>query len=165
MYTGNRFGNLSYVEKSHKNYSVNSQNNNCSRFFALKNVLVYPLWKGKLNAGFECTHTGRNSLFSCFGGIESVTDDEIKECSAAFFAGYDITLGSFSASTGIRYEHTRSKYYQFKVFNKSQSPKYNEWFPSISFGYCHNRTAFRISYTTETPAYENLSGNRLYNDE
>ena len=167
MYTGNRFGNLSYVEKSHKNYSVNSQNNNCSRFFALKNVLVYPLWKGKLNAGFECTHTGRNSLFSCFGGIESVTDDEIKECSAAFFAGYDITLGSFSASTGIRYEHTRSKYYQFKVFNKSQSPKYNEWFPSVSFGYCHNRTAFRISYTTETrrPAYENLSGNRLYNDE
>ncbi|WP_147612229.1 outer membrane beta-barrel family protein, partial [Hoylesella oralis] len=99
--------------------------------------------------------------------IESISDDEIRERTSAMFAEYALTAGDFSAAAGIRYEHTGTQYYRFGVFSHEQSNRYRGWYPSLSARYSKGRTSCRMGYTTGTqrPAYENLTGNRLYEDE
>jgi len=167
VYARNRIGNDSHIEKEQGVYAVNSLNNNCTRMFAIKSVMAYSCYKGKASVGLEHVRTIRSSIFTGSGGIESISDDEIRERTSAMFAEYALTAGDFSAAAGIRYEHTGTQYYRFGVFSHEQSNRYRGWYPSLSARYSKGRTSCRMGYTTGTqrPAYENLTGNRLYEDE
>ena len=167
LYTENGSANLSYAQRRSAQYTVKSGNKNNSYLFAFKQTLTYNLWKGTLNAGCEYTSTQRYNLFRSVGDSELLSDDKIKEYTAAFFLGYDWKWKSFSASLGLRHEHTGTRHYRFGRFNQTQSPKSDDWFPAVSLGYNKGKAGFRISYATETkrPSYAALTGDRTYKDE
>lgn len=147
--------------------TVNAWNRNSSCLFAFKNALSYNLWKGTLNAGCEYTGTQRYNRFCSAGDTEMFSDDKIKEYTAAFFIGYDAKWKSFSASLGVRHEHTDTRHYRFGILKKRKNPNNYHWFPAVSLGYQQGKASFRFSYAVETqrPSYAALTGNRMYKDE
>lgn len=138
---------------------VQSDNMGRSRMYASKLTLTYPIGKGELSAGYEYTDTKRTSGFDSEGGVESHTNDEIKENTIAGFANYDVAFGRWLATAGLRYEHTSSDYYDHGTFVNEQSRNYANWFPNVGIGYGGNGFSLRMSYAMKTsrPSYERLS--------
>ena len=151
-------------ENGEKAETVNSDTRSSSHMHASKLLLTYPLWKGELSAGYEYSDTRRTGKFDGTGGVESHTDDKINENTLSAFMDYNMQLGKWTASAGVRYEHTVSDYYDHGVLSDEQSRRYDNLFPNASISYNDNNMQILLGYSmrTQRPYYHNLSSNMQF---
>lgn len=137
---------------------VNSHSKQRSELWASKLVLGYPLLTGKLEGGYEYTHTDRTDVYSNQQKITPSTDDHIKEQMAAGFLSYDWSIGKIKFDAGLRYEHVTSDYYSFGVFTPEQSRTYDRLFPNASLTFPVGKAKITLAYTEKTnrPTYGKL---------
>ena len=51
---------------------------------------------------------------------------------SAGFAEYELLLGEWRLNAGLRYEHVKTDYTSFGVWQEEPSRTYNDWFPNLS---------------------------------
>ena len=82
----------------------------------------------------------------------------------AVFGEYSRQLGHGSVQAGVRYEHLKSDYYEYGVFNKEQSRKYSNVFPSLSLSHPIGQVQLQLSYAADItrPDYSLLNSAPRY---
>ena len=147
--------------------TINADASSHNKMAATKIVATYPLGnKASLNAGTEYTHTNSRSVYVNQQNFITSSDDNIKERNIAAFAGVDIQCGNYKFNGGLRYEHVKSDYYSYNVFQDDASRKYDNFFPNLSIAYSNKgwNTSLHFTEKTERPDYNQLSGFIRYDD-
>lgn len=144
--------------------TTNRANN---ELLASKIILSYPLGNGQIEAGSEYTYTRRNEAFVNVEQLLDDTDDRINERNTAAFARYGLHWKAWALSAGMRYQLTRSDYYQNETRIKEQSRTYNKWLPEASVGYEGETFQAQLSYGARMtrPSYYMLASNVQYDDQ
>lgn len=137
-----------------------------NRMLAGKIIFTYPILKGKLNFGSECTDAQSAGSNVNAQQIFDNTETKIKERNLAGFAEYAIPFGDFRARAGLRYEHVVSDYYSKGVWQDEPSRKYSDWFPSLSLSWSKGKWQAQLGYNAKTarPSYRNLSSWMQYDN-
>ena len=150
--------NLTYIT------TVNCMHN---KLLASKLILSYPLKNGQVDVGSEYTYTRRNETFENVEQLLYDTDDRINERNIAVFTRYSIQWKAWMLAAGIRYQFTRSNYYQKEIKVAEQSRTYNKWMPEASLSYSGDKFQTQLSYGIKMtrPFYNMLSSNVQYNDQ
>ncbi|WP_289759068.1 TonB dependent receptor [Muribaculum intestinale] len=132
--------------------------------FAEKAVLSYTLPKGEVLVGEEFTATKSTNSFDNPQGILRSELNKVTENNIGVFAELSQSLGKFTGTIGLRYEHVVFNYYVNNKKEDGQSKCYNRFFPSINVGFNTGDFAANFSYGTRTerPSYSSLSGNYQY---
>lgn len=131
------------------------------------NIMVsLPVWKGDLSFGTEMSNIHRTDRYS--GNADFISDNDLKisETTTALFAETEQTFGAVTASVGLRWEYTDSRYWQFGRLSEDQSRRYHNLAPSASLLFPIGRVNTRLSYMRKTsrPAFEQLSSAIKYID-
>lgn len=125
-----------------------------------------PVWKGYLRLGTEISNIHRTDRY--IGSADYIADSDIiiSETTSALFAETEQTFGAVSASAGLRWEYTDSKYWQSGKLSDDQSRKYHNLAPSVSLSFPIGNVRTRFSYMRKTtrPAFEQLSSAVKYID-
>lgn len=141
-------------------------NNVGNRLLAGNVTATFPVWKGDLKFGTEVTGIHRTDRY--YGNVDYITDSDVKinETTTALFAETEQTFGAISASLGLRWEYTDSKYWQSGQLSDDQSRKYHNIAPSASVSIPIGNVNTRFSYMRKTsrPAFEQLSSAVKYID-
>lgn len=145
---------------------IDSHNLSRSRLHAVKVTLSYPLWKGLWKVGGDYTFIRRKDRSVNLQHILPHTDSRIDESKGAAFTEYTVTLGSVNATAGLRYEHTRSRYYENDAYVPGQSRTYTDWCPNFSLDFPVGKVQSNLSYTVKTnrPTFSNLRSSLNYNN-
>lgn len=126
----------------------------------------FPAWKGDIRFGTEITNIHRTDKYS--GNTDFIRDNDIKinETTTALFADTEQTFGVVTASAGLRWEYTDSRYWQFGRLSDDQSRRYHNISPSASLSFPIGKVNTRLSYMRKTsrPAFEQLSSAIKYID-
>lgn len=137
-----------------------------NRLLAGNIVASVPLWKGEFRFGTEVSNVHRTDLY--VGNRDYITDNDIKidETNSALFAETDQTFGAITASAGLRWEYTDSRYWQSGKLNDDMSRRYHNLAPSASLSFPIGDVKGRLSYMRKTtrPAFEQLSSAVKYLD-
>lgn len=143
-----------------------SSNRVRNRLYAAKLLITAPLWKGKLCFGTEETFTNRHDIF-LQNGFSADADDRIKQTMISGFADYNLPLGKFNISAGLRYEFQKTDYYEKGIHQKEQSPTYRHWIPVVGIAYTPGDWSFSLSYRTikYSPSYEMLTSAITYQNK
>ena len=146
---------------------ITTTNRASNKLLASKIILSYPLGSGQIEAGSEYTYTRRNETFVNAEQLLNDTDDRINESNTAAFAKYSLQWKAWTLSAGIRYQFTRSDYYQKETKIKEQSRTYNKWLPEASVGYGGEKFQTQLSYGAKMtrPSYYMLASNVQYDDQ
>ncbi len=135
-----------------------------NRLLAGNVMASLPVWKGKLGIGAEVSNIHRTDKY--VGNADYITDDdiEIDETTSALFAEAEQSFGMVSASVGLRWEHTDSKYYQFGKLQDDESRAYHNLAPSVSLSFPVCNVKARVGYSRKTsrPAFEQLNSAKRY---
>ncbi len=146
---------------------VNSTSNSRDRMYAGKIVFDYPFADGfDLTAGSEITYTDNKAVFNNEQSFIASSDDHIKESNIAAFAQLEWEIKNFDINLGLRYEHVKSDYYSFGVWQDDESRIYDNVFPIIEIYYGNDdfQTAISASAKTTRPDYDQLSAYIRYDD-
>lgn len=145
---------------------IDSRNRSRNRLLAAKLILSRPVGKGTLKFGTAYTYIRRRDRFQNPQELLPTTDSRITEQKGAAFAQYALTLGRVNASAGLRYEHTRSRYYEQGVFVPGQSRTYDDWLPTLSADFPLGRAQASLSYTAKPrrPTFSELRSSVNYNN-
>lgn len=145
---------------------INTHNDANGKMFASKLILGYPIGKGKLNVGGEYTYTRRINTFTNEQEILNASDDKIKENTVSGFAEYGLQWNNWKLNAGIRYQATRSDYYEREVLIDKQSKDYHDLLPSLSIGTQIGKVQTQLNYAAKKtrPAYYMLNSNVQYNN-
>ena len=151
---------------SQKLQEINTYNNANSKLLASKLILIYPVGKGKISIGGEYTYTQRTNSFNNAQKILDASDDKINEKTTSGFAEYKAQWGRWTFNAGLRYQTTKSSYYEQGVLINQQSKDYSDILPNITIGTLLNKVHTQLSYTVKKtrPAYYMLNSNVQYND-
>lgn len=126
----------------------------------------FPAWKGDVRFGTEITNIHRTDKYS--GNTDFISDNDIRinETTTALFAETEQTFGVVTASAGLRWEYTDSRYWQFGRLSDDQSRRYHNISPSASLSFPIGKVNTRLSYMRKTsrPAFEQLSSAIKYID-
>lgn len=137
-----------------------------NRLLAGNVMASFPVWKGDVRFGSEVSNIRRTDRYD--GDAAYIIDNDIKisETTTALFAETEQTFGSVSASAGLRWEYTDSKYWQYGVLRDDQSRRYHNLAPSASLSLPVGNVTTRLSYMRKTsrPAFEQLSSAVKYID-
>lgn len=146
---------------------ITTTNRASNKLLASKIILSYPFGNGQIEAGSEYTYTRRNETFVNVEQLLNDTDDRINESNTAAFAKYSLQWKAWALSAGIRYQFTRSDYYQKETKIKEQSQTYNKWMPEASVGYGGEKFQAQLSYGAKMtrPSYYMLASNVQYDDQ
>lgn len=146
---------------------ITTTNRASNKLLASKIILSYPLDNGLIEAGSEYTYTRRNENFANIEQLLNDTDDRINESNTAVFAKYNLQWKAWALSAGIRYQFTRSDYYQNETKMKEQSRTYGKWLPEASVGYQGEKFQVQLSYGAKMtrPSYYMLASNVQYDDQ
>ena len=144
--------------------TINRANNN---LLASKIILSYPLGNGQIEAGSEYTYTRRKETFVNKEQLLDNTDDRINESNTTAFAKYSLQCKPWTMSAGVRYQFTRSDYFQDETKSNEQSRRYGKWLPAVSVSYGKNKFQTNLSYGAKMtrPAYYMLASNVQYDDQ
>ncbi len=141
-------------------------NNVGNRLLAGNVTAAFPVWKGNLKFGTELTDIHRSDKNS--GNADYINDSDIKinETTTALFAEAEQSFGAISATLGLRWEYTDSKYWQSGQLSVDQSRKYHNIAPSASISVPIGRVNTRFSYMKKTsrPAFGQLGSAIKYID-
>lgn len=143
----------------HSNNSVNN------RLMASKLLLSYPLFDGELSFGGEYTHTYRKDDYANPENYVPTSSSLIKESAINAFVDYSLSPTFGKLAFGLRYEHRLFNYYENDKYMDSQSQKFDNYFPSISFSpNLGDVLQMDLSYTIKNrkPSYQQLSNNVYY---
>ena len=126
--------------------------------YAVKAVASTPIGKGHFSIGTEETFTNRHDLF-LQSGFSADANNHVKQSLWSVFADYSLPLGKWSFSAGFRYEHQKTDYYENNIYQKEQSPTYNDFIPTLSANYRNGDWNLTLSYKNykENPAYSILT--------
>ena len=133
-----------------------------------KLMLTYPVWKGVVSAGSEATSTQSHGNNNMKENIIPEADNEMKEKNIAGFAEYQLTfnskLSTFNFNVGLRYEHVKTDYSSFGVWQSEPSRTYNDWFPNLSAAWQKDKWSVQLSYSKRItrPPYRLLSSIIVY---
>ncbi len=137
-----------------------------NRLLAGNIAASFPVWKGDIRFGTEISNIHRTDIYS--GNADFISDNDIKisETTTALFAETEQTFGVVTASAGLRWEYTDSRYWQFGQLSEDQSRRYHNISPSVSFSFSIGKVNTRLSYMRKTsrPAFEQLSSAIRYID-
>lgn len=137
-----------------------------NRLLAGNIAASFPAWKGDIRFGTEISNIHRTDIYS--GNADFISDNDIKisETTTALFAETEQTFGFVSASAGLRWEYTDSRYWQFSRFSEDQSRRYHNISPSASLSFPIGNVNTRLSYMRKTsrPAFEQLGSAIRYID-
>ncbi len=137
-----------------------------NRLLAGNVMASFPVWKGDVRFGSEVSNIRRTDRYD--GDAAYIIDNDIRisETTTALFAETEQTFGSVSASAGLRWEYTDSKYWQYGVLRDDQSRRYHNLAPSASLSLPVGNVTTRLSYMRKTsrPAFEQLSSAVKYID-
>ena len=142
-------------------YSVNRNN-----MLAGKLMLTYPIWKGELSIGSEVTRSNSHGVYDNVERVVSPSDDKIRESNIAGFAEYQMKLGVWRFSGGLRYESVNSDYYSFGEHQSEPSRKYHDLFPNLSVGWQKDKCDIQLNYNKRIsrPSFRWLNTNVQYNN-
>ena len=140
-------------------YSVNRNN-----MLAGKLILTYPIWKGELSIGSEVTRSNSHGIYENKERVVSPSDDKIRESNIAGFAEYQMKLGGWRFSGGLRYESVNSDYDSFGEHQSEPSRKYHDFFPNLSVGWQIDKWDIQLNYNKRIsrPSYRWLNSNVQY---
>lgn len=140
-------------------YSVNRNN-----MLAGKLILTYPIWKGELSIGSEVTRSNSHGIYENKERVVSPSDDKIRESNIAGFAEYQMKLGGWRFSGGLRYESVNSDYDSFGEHQSEPSRKYHDSFPNLSVGWQMDKWDIQLNYNKRIsrPSYRWLNSNVQY---
>lgn len=146
--------------------TVTTHNENRNTMLAGKLVLTYPVWKGELSAGTEVTRSHSHGLYTNVEQVLSSSDDDIRERNIACFAEYQVRLGNWSISGGLRYEAVNSDYYAFGEHQAEPSRTYRDLFPNLAVGWQKDKWGIQLSYDKRIrrPPYYTLNSNVQYDN-
>ena len=160
--------NLSHtVEDSDiENATITTESASDNKLYAAKLVLSYPVWKGMLQLGTEETFSRRSDRYTVQGWGIPAASSRVQEDNIAAFFNYGFMVGQIGQlSAGLRYEHVNYAYDDL-LGNGSFSRKYDNFFPSISFGGVFGPVQGSVSYSIRTtrPSFSMLSSAIRYNN-
>ncbi len=126
--------------------------------YAVKAVASTPIGKGHFSIGTEETFTNRHDLF-LQSGFSADANNHVKQSLWSVFADYSLPLGKWSFSAGFRYEYQKTDYYENNIYQKEQSPVYNDFIPTLSANYRNGDWNLTLSYKNykENPSYSILT--------
>ncbi len=137
-----------------------------NRLLAANIAASFPEWKGDIRFGTEISNIHRTDIYG--GNADFISDNDIKisETTTALFAETEQTFGVVTASAGLRWEYTDSRYWQFGRLSEDQSHRYHNISPSASLSFQIGNVNTRLSYMRKTsrPAFEQLSSAIRYID-
>lgn len=158
----------SYDETSElqDNRVVTTLSQDQDKLYASKLVLTYPILGGSVTAGSEYTYTYRKDQYVNDEGYIPNSFTTIQEDNINAFIEYLYPFKFGSISAGVRYEHLAFNYYEDDVRQDSQSRKFNDFYPNISFNAHKGKFMFQLNYATKTsrPSYSLLSNAVTYID-
>lgn len=146
--------------------NVNSSSRQHSEMVAGKLLLTYPVWKGMLSAGSEFSSSQIRGEYMNEEQYVDAAETKILERNVAGFLEYALPCGNFSFHAGARYEHVKTDYYSFGVWEKEPSRRYSEWFPTASLEWNKGKWSLNLAYTNKTqrPNYSSLRNEVQYNN-
>lgn len=152
-----------------ENADVNSSDKRTSTLWAAKLYLDFPLWKGDFTVGTQDSHTDTRLDFRMLNSqvgqyIPSAVTDA-RQTSAALFASWARTFGSFSLSAGARYEYVDYDFRTDGIRDEDVSRRDHMLTPDLSFSYSFREDAhLSLSYKMATvkPPYLQLTGSLNY---
>lgn len=154
---------ISSINPERDFFTVNVVDN---RLLAGNLTASFPVWKGNVRFGTEVSDIHRADRY--FGTADYISDSdiEISETTTALFAETDQTFGAVTASVGLRWEYTDSRYRQSGAPGDDMSREYHSLAPSASLSFPIGDVKGRISYMRKTtrPAFEQLSSAVKYLD-
>ena len=133
-----------------------------------KLIMTYPVWKGMLSFGSEATSTESHGHNINQENIIPEADNEMKEKNIAGFAEYELTLNlqpsTLNLNAGLRYEHVKTDYTSFGIWQPEPSRTYNDWFPNLSVAWRKDKWGAQLSYSKRIsrPPYRLLSSMVVY---
>ena len=129
-----------------------------------KLVLTYPVWKGELSGGSEATSTKSRGGNVNEENIIPESDNEMKEENIAGFAEYEMQLGQWRLNAGLRFEHVKTDYTSFGIWQPEPSRTYNDWFPNLSAAWQKGKWGAQLSYGKRItrPPYQMLTSMVVY---
>ncbi|WP_418895161.1 outer membrane beta-barrel family protein [Limibacterium fermenti] len=143
---------------------VNSYSRTRNELFASKFVLGFKAGATEISLGAEFTSTTRYDMYDNTEGYIDASNNEIKERHISPFAYLSSQLSFGQLTVGLRYEHVWSDYRENTKHIDSQSRKYGNLFPNLTFAtqLGKNQMMFSYSLKTRRPAYSQLSNNITY---
>lgn len=137
-----------------------------NRLLAANLTCTRPLWRGDLKSGTEVSHIRRTDIYA--GNTDFIDDNytKIKETTTSLFIETTQVFGPLSATAGLRWEHTDTRYIQNGIRDDERSRTYDNLAPSVSLTFPADETRTNISYTRKTtrPAFAQLSSAIKYID-
>jgi len=130
------------ISEEYGNRSITTLTNEDRKMVAGKLVLTYPVWRGELSAGSEATSTKSRGGNVNQENIIPESDNEMKE----------------------RYEHVKTDYTSFGVWQEEPSRTYNDWFPNLSAAWQKGKWGAQLSYSKRItrPPYQMLTSMIVY---
>ena len=125
-----------------------------------------PMWRGLLRFGAEASDIRRTDWYAGNADFIAGSDVKIAETTLAAFAEMEQSFGVVSASVGLRWEYTDSKYWQSGQLSSDQSRDYHNLAPSASLSFPIGNVNTRLSYMRRItrPAFGQLSSAVRYID-
>ncbi len=138
-----------------------------NRLLAGNITATFPACKGDIRFGTEISNIHRTDRYSGNTDFISENDIKISETTTALFAETEQTFGAVTASAGLRWEYTDSRYWQFGRLSENQSRRYHNISPSASLSFPICKVNTRLSYMRKTsrPAFEQLGSAIKYIDK
>ena len=149
-----------------KDADVKTESLTESRLYAAKLVLSYPVWMGQLQVGTEETFSRHSDDYRIFGASIPASSARVREDNAAAFANYGFYIPKVGQiSAGLRYEHVNYAYDDL-MGDGSFSRRYDNVFPSFSYGNAFGPVQVMASYSARTarPSFTHLSSAILYDN-
>ena len=155
------------ISKEYGNRTITTLTHEDRRMAAGKLVLTYPIWKGVLTGGSEATSTKSRGGNVNQENIIPESDNEMKERNIAGFAEYEVQLGNWHMNAGLRYEHVKTDYTSFGIWQEEPSRTYNDWFPNLSAAWRKDKWAAQLSYSKRItrPPYQMLTSMIVYDSK
>ena len=152
------------ISQEYGNRTITTLTKEDRKMVAGKLVLTYPIWKGELSAGSEATSTKSHGGNVNQENIIPESDNEMKENNIAGFAEYELLLGEWRLNAGLRYEHVKTDYTSFGVWQEEPSRTYNDWFPNLSATWQKGKWGAQLSYSKRItrPPYQWLTSMIVY---
>ncbi len=144
---------------------VDAENKLRNRLFATKLILGREWLGGQLDFGAEYTNTHRNDDYLNPQNIVPTSYARLDEQRTSPFVQFKrLVKGVGQFTVGARYEFANFDYYQNGQHVDDQSRRFNNLFPSLSWGFRFGSLQGQLSYTTRTkrPSYRDLSNNVTY---
>ena len=148
------------------NRTVNTSSTQNSRLYAGKAVAERKFQRGELSIGTELTHSHVDADNHNPEGYIKESDNLIKESNYAGFASYNLSLGHWNLTAGLRYEHVVYDFYDYGILDTDISRRYDDIFPSVSAAWNKGKWGLQLSYSKKTrrPSYGQLRSYQQYDN-